>query len=199
MHDARRCQHIPAAALEINVMAAQAAARLAGACEVDMQPVAACGAHKRLCASDQPGTLQPAEGGEPVPGRAVVVHVQDVRAGRPGGDRHVGVRPAGPPPAYHAGVAGPIPEPVPMPAALAPAGARAVGGRDDRRLAQAPAGVRAVRPVRPGREGPPACRGVDQRGLQHLIRPGAHAAPHSMRAPRPCVQATANAARTSRS
>ena len=63
---------------------------LAGAGEVDVQ-AAAGGADVAVRVLEQPGAVEPAEGGVPVPGRAVDVDVQDVGAGGAGGDGHVPV------------------------------------------------------------------------------------------------------------
>ena len=48
---------------------------------------------------DEPGAAELVERGEPVPGLAVLVDVEDVRAWRAGGDRQVRVRVTAPPPA----------------------------------------------------------------------------------------------------
>ena len=66
----------------------QVGAALAGAGEVDVQ-AAAGGADVGGGAVEQPGGAQPGQGGEPVPGRAAVVDVQDVGAGGAGGDGEV--------------------------------------------------------------------------------------------------------------
>ena len=64
------------------------AVALGGAGEVDVQ-AAAGGADVAVRVLEQPGAVEPAEGGVPVPGGAVDVDVQDVGAGGAGGDGHV--------------------------------------------------------------------------------------------------------------
>ena len=83
-----RGQDVAAGGAEVHVVRGQVAAALGGAGEVDVQ-AAAGGADVAVRAFEQPGAVEPAEGGVPVPGRAVDVDVQDVGAGGAGGDGHV--------------------------------------------------------------------------------------------------------------
>ena len=70
---------VAALGAEVQVVAGQLAAVLVAAGEVGVQP-AARGGDERGRAVDEPGALELVEGGEPVPGRAVLVNVEHVRA-----------------------------------------------------------------------------------------------------------------------
>src|SRR6266851_595708 len=86
VHLGGRGQDVAARRAEVHVVAGQVAAVLGGAGEVDVQ-AAAGGAHVAVRVLEQPGAVEPAEGGVPVPGGAVDVDVQDVGAGGAGGGR----------------------------------------------------------------------------------------------------------------
>ena len=88
-----RGEDVAALGAEVQVVAGQLAAALVAAGEVGVQP-AAGGGDDRARAVDQPGALELVEGGEPVPGRAVLVDVEHVRA-RAGRWRWRGWRRAG--------------------------------------------------------------------------------------------------------
>ena len=84
-----RGQDVAACGAEVEVVAGQAAVVLAGAGEVGVHP-AGRGPYVGCRAGDQAGGLEAGEGGVAVPGRAVLVDVQDVGAGGAGGDGGLG-------------------------------------------------------------------------------------------------------------
>ena len=85
-----RGQDVAAAGAEVQVVAGQVAVALVRAGEVGVQ-AAAGGADVGGRAVQQAGLAELGEGGVPVPGRAVLVDVQDVGAGGAGGDGQVPV------------------------------------------------------------------------------------------------------------
>src|SRR5204862_1774298 len=74
-----RGQDVAARRAEVHVVRGQVAVALGGAGEVDVQ-AAAGGAHVPVRVLEQPGAVEPAEGGVSVLVRAVDVDVQDVGA-----------------------------------------------------------------------------------------------------------------------
>src|SRR5712691_5512084 len=94
-----RGQDVAALGAEVQVVRGQVGVALVGAGEVGVQ-AAAGGAHVDGGAVQQPGILEPTEGRVAVPGRAVVVDVQDVGAGGAGGDGQVPVPVAAEPLGY---------------------------------------------------------------------------------------------------
>ena len=96
VHLGGRGQDVAACGAEVQVVAGEVAVALGGAGEVQVQ-AAAGGADVMAGALEQAGVAQAGEGGEAVAGGAVLVDVQDVGAGRAGGDGQVPAGVAGEP------------------------------------------------------------------------------------------------------
>src|SRR6266700_540136 len=135
-------QDVAACRAEVQVVSGQVAVALVGAGEVGVQ-AAAGGAHVGGRAIEQPGVFEPAEGRVSVPGRTVVVDVEDVGAGGAGGDGQVPVRVAGEPDGDLPFVGGGVAVPVRGGRDLLPGQAgqdRPAGGGERQGLAQRAAG-----------------------------------------------------------